>query len=1137
MSMENRIWKIPLPLLIIFCLFVVLIAYITIHLYSLSKEEILSQSYQEIAAISKLKVKQITDWRKERYGEAEFIAKSSQFTKLVINYLSNPLNKQSLNDMVKWIKPLKENHEYIDMIIIDHDGNTYPLFSNEPEFLSSADKMTNKMVLSTRKIMFTDFHQEDDTGSVHIGIIVPVLSGSQDKSDIVCTMMMRMDPNKNLFPLIQTWPSLSKTGETLLLKKEGDNVVFLNELRYKKNTTLKLKLPVTSENLPASKAVQGFKGLFEGYDYRGVHVLSDMNKIPDSPWFIVAKIDMDEVLTPLKERTIWNLIFASAIILVTGLGIFIFLKQQQIQNLKKQVQLEQEKLALKKHYEYLILNANDIILLSDDYFEIIEVNDRAIKAYGYTKEEFRKLTIVNIYSPESRRTIAYHKNLIDEQGGLLFETQHIRKNGEIFDVEVSSKLIEIEDKKYYQNIIRDITEKKQYEKKILRHNRVYSVLSNINQTIVRRRNREELFKECCRIAVEDGQFKFTWVGLIDENTKKVMVSSKFGNDEGYCDNIDVTFDESPTGLGPTGTAIKEGKYFICNDIKTDNRMKPWREEALTRNILSSAAFPLKVFGKIIGSINFYSTEKDFFDDDEIKLLEELSMDISYALEFIDQEERRKKFEEALKESETIFNYFLSYSPVYVFFKDENIRAIRLSKNFEQMLGRPMNEILGKTMYELFPSDLAKEMIEDDKKILMQGDLIVVDEELNGKYYTTIKFPIYIDNKPRYLAGFTIDITERKLAEHKIRERDELLYEMGKLAQVGGWEFDTITLRGTWTEEVAKIHEVDLNSEISVEFGQRFYVGESHKIINSAINEAIEKGKPYDLELEIITAKGNKKWVRTIGYPVYEGNKVVKVRGSFQDITKIKLAEEEIKKMNEELEKRVVDRTKQLETSNKELEAFSYSVSHDLRAPLRAINGYSNILLDNYKNKLDDEANELLNNITANTYKMSQLIDDLLEFSRLGRKELRKLDVDMNELIEIIIGEQVNDLTKDRLVLKIEKLPYAKADYSLIKQVIINLLSNAIKFSSVKEKSVIEIGGKTEGDKNIYWIKDNGVGFNTKYADKLFGVFQRLHKDSEFDGTGVGLAIVKRIINKHGGTVWAESVLNEGSTFYFTLPDK
>ncbi|RJP67079.1 MAG: PAS domain S-box protein [Ignavibacteriales bacterium] len=1136
MLMEKHIRKIPLPLIIIFFLFVVLISYISIHLYSLSKKEILSQSYQEIAAISKLKVKQISDWRRERIGEAEFIKRSVQFTQLTIAYLSNPSNKHSFDNLVKWIKPLKENHEYIDMILIKPDGSTYPLFSTEPEYLSSADKAINNLVHATGEIKLTDFHQEDDTGDVHIGIVLPIFSDSEKKKDIICTLMMRMDPNKNLFPLIQTWPSLSKTGETLLLKKDGNNVLYLNELRHKKNTTLKLKLPMNSQNLPAAKAAQGFTGLFEGYDYRGVYVLSDINKIPDSPWFIVAKIDMDEILTPLKERTIWNIIFASVIILVTGLGIFIFLKQQQIQNLRKQIVLEQEKLALKKHYEYLILNANDIILLSDDYFEILEVNESALKAYGYTKEEFKKLTIVNIHSPESRRTIAYHKNLIDEQGGLIFETQHIRKNGEIFDVEVSSKLIEIEDKKYYQNIIRDITEKKQYEKKILRHNRVYSVLSNINQTIVRRRNREELFRESCRIAVEDGQFKFTWVGLVDENTKKVIVSSKYGNDEGYCDNISITVDGGLTGTGPTGSAISEGKYFICNDIQTDDRMKPWREEALKRKILSSAAFPLKIFEKTIGSINFYSTERDFFDDQEIKLLEELAMDLSYALEFIEQEDKRRKSEEALKESETIFNYFLSYSPVYVFFKDENIRAIRLSKNFEQMLGRPIDEILGKTMDELFPSDLAKSMIEDDKKILQKGELIVVDEELNGKYYTTIKFPIFIDNKPRYLAGFTIDITERKQAEKQLRERDELLFEMGKLAQVGGWEFDTVTLEGTWTEEVAKIHEVDPGDKTNVEFGSGFYVDQSRTKIEAAIKEAIENGKPYDLELEMISAKGNRKWVRTIGYPVYEGNKIIKVRGSFQDITKIKMVEEEIKKMNEELEKRVAERTKQLEISNKELEAFSYSISHDLRAPLRAINGYSNIVLENYKDKLDDEAAELLNSITANTQKMSQLIDDLLEFSRLGRKELNKLPIDMNELINKILTEQVDELTGDRLDIKIENLPVAKADYSLIKQVIINLLSNAIKFSSTKEKSIIEIGGRAEHDENIYWIKDNGVGFSTKYSDKLFGVFQRLHKDSEFEGTGVGLAIVKRIINKHGGKVWAESIINEGSVFYFSLPE-
>lgn len=226
---------------------------------------------------------------------------------------------------------------------------------------------------------------------------------------------------------------------------------------------------------------------------------------------------------------------------------------------------------------------------------------------------------------------------------------------------------------------------------------------------------------------------------------------------------------------------------------------------------------------------------------------------------------------------------------------------------------------------------------------------------------------------------------------------------------------------------------------------------------------------------------------------------------------------------------------QLTALNKELEAFTYSISHDLRAPLRAVNGYAEILLEDYSKKLDDEANRLLNNIRYYAEKMGTLIDDLLAFSRLGRKELQVVTIDVNELIG---GVQIdlNKSIKHHAELKISNLHPIKADYGLMHQVMFNLLSNAIKYSSLVEKPVVEVSSQKKGNEIIFAIKDNGAGFDMKYAHKLFGVFQRLHAQEEFEGTGVGLAIVQRIVFKHGGLVWAEAEPNKGATFYFSIPN-
>ncbi|HEY9044826.1 MAG TPA: PAS domain S-box protein [Ohtaekwangia sp.] len=252
----------------------------------------------------------------------------------------------------------------------------------------------------------------------------------------------------------------------------------------------------------------------------------------------------------------------------------------------------------------------------------------------------------------------------------------------------------------------------------------------------------------------------------------------------------------------------------------------------------------------------------------------------------------------------------------------------------------------------------------------------------------------------------------------------------------------------------------------------------------------------------------------------------------RDVTKEKLAGEQIRQLTIRLQNNII----QLEAANQELESFSYSVSHDLRAPLRAVSGYANILEESYAKNLDEEARTVFGTIQRNVKRMGQLIDDLLDFSRLGRNEVPKLPVNMAQLVERIITE-FNQSTNHKASVSIHTLPQVYGDQSLLRQVWVNLISNAIKYSSKGKEPWIEIGANPGDDETIFYVKDNGVGFDMRYSDKLFGVFQRLHGVREFEGTGIGLAIVKRIVSKHGGRVWAEAEVNRGATFFFSLPTK
>ena len=267
-------------------------------------------------------------------------------------------------------------------------------------------------------------------------------------------------------------------------------------------------------------------------------------------------------------------------------------------------------------------------------------------------------------------------------------------------------------------------------------------------------------------------------------------------------------------------------------------------------------------------------------------------------------------------------------------------------------------------------------------------------------------------------------------------------------------------------------------------------------------------------------------------PIVENGKVVRVRGAIQDITDRRRAEAEIRQLNAELEQRVRDRTAELEATNKELEAFSYSVSHDLRAPLRAINGFSQIVLDDYGPQLPEDARSLPNDICDGARRWA-VGGRPAGLSRLGRHSVRRESIDTADLVAGCLRDVLRSSEPRRIEVRVGDLPACEADPALLRQVWLNLLSNAVKYSGPRDPAMIEVGAAVGPDGPTYYVRDNGVGFDMRYANKLFGVFQRLHRAEEFEGTGIGLALVQRIVHRHGGRVWAEAEPDKGATFYFT----
>jgi PAS domain S-box-containing protein len=316
----------------------------------------------------------------------------------------------------------------------------------------------------------------------------------------------------------------------------------------------------------------------------------------------------------------------------------------------------------------------------------------------------------------------------------------------------------------------------------------------------------------------------------------------------------------------------------------------------------------------------------------------------------------------------------------------------------------------------------------------------------------------------------------------------------------------------------------------------FFTEEHARLAFEDEQRIMRTGQPLvGLEEKETWPDGSETWVTTTKMPLRDiKGQIVGTFGISTNITERKQTEERIRKLNEELELRVIERTTQLESVNKELKAFAYSVSHDLRAPLRAIDGYTKILIEDYKQSLDEEGKRVCAVICSETKRMGQLIDDLLSFSHISHTEMQVSPINMETLVYSVFNELTTPESRERIDFRVAPLPSAIGALTLIREAWMNLLSNAIKFSSKRERAVIEVGYQQDGQRIIYSVRDNGVGFDMQSAENLFTVFWRLHSKKEFEGTGVGLAIVQRLIHRHGGEVWAESQVDKGATFYFTL---
>lgn len=684
------------------------------------KKDFHKQLDDQLSAVADLTVNRLMDWRSERLGDAEVLRTSPVFSFLVKNYLENPSDPSISDMLLSWMDSLCRAYQYDRVFFMDTLGNERLASPNDSEQMAPHLIEGAAKALSSGKTTFLDFHSHTTENTIRLAFLVPIYTGD-NKNHPLGILVLEIDPAFSLYPILKQWPISSKTAEILLIRRDKEDVLFLNPLRFHEDAALNLHIPLTETENISVKAVLGQTGHVEGKDYREKSVIGHVRSIPDSPWFLVIRMDQDEANVPLQQRVWRTLLFISALMAIPGTGLILVLRQQRIRFYKEQI--------------------------------------KSLEAIWEKEERLRK---------------------------------------------------------------------------------------------------------------------------------------------------------------------SEERYALVTDA-SEQGIWDW-------NIETNEVYFSRQWKKQIG-----------YDDHELK-----------------------------------------------------------------------NEF-GIWAEHLHP---------DEKEACLNA------------------LQAYLNQPAGHL-----------LLEFRLRHKD-----------------------GTY-----------------------------RWIHNKAASLKNKTGQ------------------------------VVRMFGAHTDITERVKAAEERRAYAQKLEETVSARTFELEAANKELEAFSYSVSHDLRSPLRHIKGYINLLVNRFPDAVPEKGRHYLKNIVDSATEMGVLIDNLLQFSRAGRQEMHKTLINMDDLFKETFNTVLLNYPERIIQWETAKLPVVSGDPGLLKLVWINLLDNAIKFTKKTNPAKIKIGFTQKEKEVIFFVHDNGTGFDMQYAHKLFGVFQRLHPSSDFEGTGIGLANVRRVILRHGGRTWAEAEPGKGAVFYFTLP--
>ncbi len=663
-----------------------------------------------------------------------------------------------------------------------------------------------------------------------------------------------------------------------------------------------------------------------------------------------------------------------------------------------------------------------------------------------------------------------------------------------------------------------------------RLNRTLKVLSECNQVLIHAEQEPAFLGEVCRILVEIGGYRMAWVGYAEpDGAKTVRPVAHAGVDDGYLAHLEVTWGDDARGRGPTGAAIRCGGPVVNRDTHTDSTISPWREEQLSRGYASSIALPICAGSYATGALTIYAAEPEAFDENEVRLFSQLAGDLSFGIETLRTRLERQRAEDAARRASAEIQDLYNNAPCGYHSLSKEGLFLRINDTELQWLGYRREEVVDRLHWVDVVTEQGK------RRFAQNFSRFVECGEAHDQEYELVR----ADGSTRPVLVSATAVRDEAgnfvMSRSTVYDRTEVEKVRAALKAERQRFFDVLeTLPAMIFLLKPDYHVAFVNRSFREKFGEsrdrhcyELCFGRSAPCEFCESYKVFETGRPHHWEVNAPDGSV----IDAYDFPFTDADGSPMILEMDLDITDRKRSEAQVRDLNEALKRRVTE----LAAANRELEAFSYSVSHDLRAPLRSMNGFSQILLEDHAAALDSEAKKYLQYVRAASQRMDQLVDGILDLSRASRSEMRQTTVDMGALARTIAleleqlepGRQVEFVVAPGLVVY--------ADARLVRSLLQNLLGNAWKFTGKHPTARIELGRTEQDGETVYFVRDDGAGFDGTYAQGLFGAFNRLHHPSEFEGTGIGLAIVHRIIQRHGGRIWAEAKVEAGATFFFTLP--